>query len=223
MPYGEKTEEQLIEFADKIFKFFERKQVKAVVMACNTTSAVTYDKLKDRYDFKIYPIIQSVTGILASLPIKRLGVFATPATINTGIYSKEIHKINPEMKVFGMDCPQWVKIVEGKLENLKESQAIIFNNLETMLKNNPDKIVLGCTHYPFLLPVLTQIAPEDLFIDPAIYFADFIKSDLMKNDLLNNDNKKPIEKFYVSSAPENFKQAGAMFYEINQIPELISL
>lgn len=222
MPYGEKTEEQLIEFADKIFRFFEKKNAKAVVMACNTTSAVTYDKLKDRYNFKIYPIIQSVTRILARLPIEKLGVFATPATIKSGVYSREIHKINPEMKVFGMDCPQWVKIVEGKLENTPESKAIIFKNLETMLENNPDKIVLGCTHYPFLLPVLTQIAPENLFIDPAVYFAEFIKSDLKKNDLLNDNSSNAYEKFYVSSAPENFKNAGTMFYKINQMPELVN-
>ena len=65
MPYGEKTEQQLIAFADKIFRFFEQQNVKAVVMACNTTSAITYDKLKNNYNFKIYPIIQSVSSILA--------------------------------------------------------------------------------------------------------------------------------------------------------------
>ena len=72
MPYGEKSEKELIEFADRIFKFFEQKQVKAVVMACNTTSAVTYEKLKEKYNFKIYPIIQSVTKLLASKPVKRI-------------------------------------------------------------------------------------------------------------------------------------------------------
>ena len=85
MPYGEKTEEQLIGFADKIFRFFELKKVKAVVMACNTTSAVTYEKLKNNYDFKIYPIIQSVSGILARMPVNKLGIFATPAPIKSGV------------------------------------------------------------------------------------------------------------------------------------------
>lgn len=65
MPYGEKTEEQLIEYADKIFKFFETQNAKAVIMACNTTSAITYEKLKDNYNFKVYPIIQSVCSTIA--------------------------------------------------------------------------------------------------------------------------------------------------------------
>ena len=94
MPYGEKSEEQLIEFADKIFKFFEEKKAKAVIMACNTTSAVTYEKLKDNYNFKVYPIIQSVCSTIAKLEnVKKLGVIATPATINTHTYYKEIKKI----------------------------------------------------------------------------------------------------------------------------------
>lgn len=222
MPYGEKSEEQLIEFADKIFRFFEQKGVKAVVMACNTTSAVTYERLKDNYNFKIYPIIQSVTGILAQLPIERLGIFATPATIKSGVYSREIHKHTPQMQVVGMDCPEWVKIVEGKKENMRESVEIIQKDLTRMLVNKPEKIVLGCTHYPFLLPVLTKFAPEEFFIDPAIYFAEFIRKDLDANDLLSNSTNGK-EKFFVSSSPENFRQAGRMFYPINGDVELVEL
>ena len=92
MPYGEKTEEQLIQFADNIFKFFERKKAKAVVIACNTSSAVAYEKLKDNYNFKIYPIIQSVCSTLAKLDVKKLCVIATPATIKSHTYSREIAK-----------------------------------------------------------------------------------------------------------------------------------
>ena len=221
MPYGEKTEQQLIAFADKIFRFFEQQNVKAVVMACNTTSAVTYDKLKNNYNFKIYPIIQSVSSILAKLPVQRLGVFATPATIKSGVYSREIHKINPNMEVFGMDCPEWVKIVESRSENKTESFNIIKNNLDTMLKNKPDKIVLGCTHYPFLLPVLSKFASPELFIDPAVDFARFIKNDLENNDLLNTDANYEFEKFYVSADPENFRRAGSVFYDIKELPKLV--
>lgn len=221
MPYGEKTEQQLIAFADKIFRFFEQQNVKAVVMACNTTSAVTYDKLKNNYNFKIYPIIQSVSSILAKLPVQRLGVFATPATIKSGVYSREIHKINLNMEVFGMDCPEWVKIVENRSENKTESFNIIKNNLDTMLKNKPDKIVLGCTHYPFLLPVLSKFAPQELFIDPAVDFARFIKNDLENNDLLNTDANYEFEKFYVSADPENFRRAGSVFYDIKELPKLV--
>ena len=101
VPYGEKTKEQLLEYSTNILKFFEQKGCKAVVMACNTTSSVIYNDIKDKYNFKLYPVVQSVVEIFSQLAIKRLGVFATRATIESNAYANEIHKYNSEMEVFG--------------------------------------------------------------------------------------------------------------------------
>lgn len=125
MPYGEKNKDQLIKFSEGIFNFLGKQGVKAVVMACNTTSATVYDTLKDNFDFKIYPIIQSVTQILAELPVKKLGILATHATINSHAYKNGIQKINPDVEVIEHACPEWVKIVEGKLEDRPESISAI--------------------------------------------------------------------------------------------------
>lgn len=220
MPYGEKSEKQLIEFADRIFKFFEKQNAKAVVMACNTTSAITYEKLKDNYNFKIYPIIQTVCSTLASLDgVKSLGVIATPATINSHAYSKGIAKYNKDMKVYELAAPNWVRIVEEHRIHQPQSIEQIKEILEVMKENNPDKIVLACTHYPYLLDVLKKFLPEDKYIDPAIFFAQSIKNDLEKNNLLG---KEPTyERFYVSSDPENFKIASELFYKLDTLPELV--
>ena len=75
MPYGEKTEEELLEYAQQIINFFIEKDAKAIVMACNTTSSVIYDKIKNKYNIKIYPIIQSVAEIIANLGYENIGVF----------------------------------------------------------------------------------------------------------------------------------------------------
>lgn len=220
MPYGEKSENQLIEFADRIFKFFEKQNAKAVVMACNTTSAITYEKLKDNYNFKIYPIIQTVCSTLAGLDgVKSLGVIATPATINSHAYSKGIAKYNKDMKVYELAAPNWVRIVEEHRIHQPQSIEQIKEILEVMKENNPDKIVLACTHYPYLLDVLKKFLPEDKYIDPAIFFAQSIKNDLEKNNLLG---KEPTyERFYVSSDPENFKIASELFYKLDILPELV--
>lgn len=223
MPYGEKNKNELIKFSNQIFKFFEEKKVKAVVMACNTTSSNVYNELKDNYNFKIYPIIQSVTNILANLPISTIGVFATHATINSHAYSKGINLSNKKMNVVEIACPDWVRIVEEKTENKGESLEKIKVRMEEMLRHNPEKIILGCTHYPYLLEQLKQYAPEELFINPAEHFAKFIKKDLMQKDLLNEKNTYGEEHFFVSANPENFKNAGSMFYEIKSTPELIKL
>ena len=223
MPYGEKTKEELITFSKKIFDFFEKQGVKAVVMACNTTSANVYDILKNKYDFKIYPIIQSVTNIMAKLPVKKLGVFATHATINSHAYKRGINSTNKDIEVIEIACPDWVRIVEEKIENTPQSLTKIQTKTEEMLALKPEKIVLGCTHYPYLINQLKQFAPENIFINPAKAFAEFIKEDLSKNNLLADKTSKGLEKFYVSANPENFQKAGSMFYEINELPELISL
>ena len=91
-----------------------------------------------------------------------------------------------------------------------------------MLENNPDKIVLGCTHYPFLIDVLSEFAPSDLFIDPAIDFAKYIKQDLAISGLLNSSNLQNKEEFYVSANPEQFKISAQMFYELKSKPELLT-
>lgn len=222
-PYGEKSKARLIEYADEIFRFFEKKQAKAVVMACNTTSANVYDELKNNYSFKIYPIIQSCASVIAKMPIDKVGVFATQATINSGAYSSELKKYNPDIEVFGMACPEWVKIVEEKKQNEPESVDSINSHLTEMLKNTPDKIILGCTHYPYLLDSLAKSAPRELFIDPSEYFAEFIKEDLRLNELLNDSENEGFEQVFVSSNPAQFKEASSMFYPLKDLPELVEL
>ena len=217
MPYGEKTEEQLIQFADNIFKFFERKKAKAVVIACNTSSAVAYEKLKNNYNFKIYPIIQSVCSTLARLDVKKLCVIATPATIKSHTYSREIAKYNPNMQVIEIPAPNWVRIVEEHRINQPQSIEQVKEILEIAQSYSPDKIVLACTHYPYLMNILKKFMPEDKFIDPSVYFAQNIKNDL---SILND--KFEYEKFYVSADPENFKTASQLFYQLKELPELIA-
>lgn len=223
MPYGEKSKTELIKISNKIFKFFEEKNVKAVVMACNTTSSNVYDTLKNNYNFKIYPIIQSVTGILANLPVTRLGVFATHATINSHAYSQGINRKNKKMEVIEIACPDWVRIVENKTETKLESIEKIKSRMDEMLLCSPEKIVLGCTHYPYLINQLERYVPREMLINPAEYFVKFIKKDLVENNILSDKTTGGYEKFFVSANPEQFKTAGSMFYEVKTTPELIIL
>ena len=220
MPYGEKTKAQLLEYSSNIFNFFEKNNCKAVVMACNTTSSVIYEDVYKNYDFELFSIVHSVSKVLASLDVNSLGVFATKATISSGAYQNLITKYNSKIKVYGQDCPDWVHYVEEKSMNKPENKQSILADLRKMLLNNPDKIVLGCTHYPFLTDILSEICPMDKFIDPADYFADYIKNTLKSMGLLA-DSKAGEDRFYVSSNPENFVKAAEMFYKLDKNPELL--
>lgn len=218
MPYGEKSADELIKIARKIFDFFSENNVKAVVMACNTTSAVCYEKLKDDYDFKIYPVIQSVSKVLSSLDVNRIGVFATPATVNSHAYSKNI----TGKEVLEVGCPDWVKIVENNEIQTPESVQKIRTKVEEMLKFNPERIVLGCTHYPYLADVIGQFYPIQNLINPASYFAQYIKDDLCKCGLAG-EHVEGYENIFVSAEPVKFMISAEMFYEISKLPKLIKL
>lgn len=221
MPYGEKSKEQLLNYSSDIFNFFEGKGCKAVVMACNTTSSVIYEDVKDKYNFKLFSIVHSVSKILASLDVKNLGIFATRATIMSGAYQRLIKNYNPDINVFGQYCPDWVHFVEDNSMCVPENKKVILSDLDKMLENNPDKIVLGCTHYPFLLDVLSEKCDGTMFIDPALSFAEYIKSSLEELNLISDNGTKKNE-FYVSSSPEQFLKSSKMFYSLDKVPQLLT-
>lgn len=219
LPYGSKTKEELVEISAKIFDFFKSKKVKAVVMACNTTSALTYEVLKDKYDFKIYPVVQNVAKQIAQEGHSKIGVFATQGTINSHAYKNEIQKHNQNANIFEIACPEWVKIVENGLIEDENSINNIKMYLDEMLENNPDRIILGCTHYPYLLSVLSKFSLKELFINPAKYFAQSIYDDLKVNELIS-DKEEHQHTFYVTSNPAAFASASKLFYRVQEIKEV---
>ncbi len=218
LPYGSKTQNELVEITRKIFNFFKSKNVKAVVMACNTTSALTYEILKPNYNFKIYPIVQTVAKEIALQGHNKIGVFATQGTINSHAYKKEIAKYS-KAEVFEIACPEWVNIVENELQEDEKSIQNIKMNLDEMLVNKPDKIILGCTHYPYLLSVLSKFEDTTKFINPAKSFAEFICADLEKSNLLCNKMLHE-HKIYVTSNPKQFANASRLFYKVQEIEEI---
>lgn len=222
LPYGEKTKEQLIEIVKEIFEFFEQKKVKAVVLACNTTSATAYEELKDKYPFKIYPLIQSVARYMsADKGLLKLGVMATEATVKTQTYTKEFKKYNPDIEVHEQACPMWVPIVEKHITNYDEEHAI-GDYLKNVLAFNPQKIILGCTHYPYLMDKISKYAPAELFINPAQIFARYIIEDLKQNNLINTSQTGSVH-YYASSNPDSFRSNAKMFLEIDETPQLIEI
>ncbi len=215
MPYGNKTKEELISYARNILDFYKTKNVKAVVIACNTSSAQAYDVVKDEYDFKIYPIIQSCAKVIASSNLQRIGVFATEATVKSGVYTSELQKYNPDLQVKEIACPNWVPFVESSdYQNAVDDVSVQLNKMKLFA---PEKIILGCTHYPYLKSVLTRFAPENLFIDPAEIFVNFIKNDMV----LNNSQMTGSEEIFVSANPESFMQHSKIFYNVKKLPFLV--
>ena len=218
LPYGEKSKDELVSFARNILIFFKSKDVKAVVIACNTSSALAYDSIKDEYDFKIYPIIQSCAKVISSFNVNKVGIFATSGTVSSGAYKREICTYNPNIEVKEIACPNWVGIVEGVSE--VDPDVDIKEKMDEMLNFNPDKIILGCTHYPYLLKKLEAYVSKEKFIDPAGIFTVFVKEDLRKSELLTPSAYSGKEEFFVSANPDVFINNAKLFYEITKTPEI---
>ena len=120
LPYGEKTKDELIDIVRKIFDFYQEQDVKAVVMACNTSSALVYEELMDDYDFRIYPIIQITAECVAEMHLKRIGVLATNATVESHAYLRSLIEHDRRLLVKENACPLWVSMVEHRKEDYED-------------------------------------------------------------------------------------------------------
>ena len=177
LPYGNKSQAELVNISTKIFDFFKSKKVKAVVMACNTTSALTYEILKDKYDFKIYPVVQNVAEQIAKEGHKKIGVFATQGTVNSHAYKNELQKHDKNIDVFEIACPEWVSIVENELQednnSIKNVKMILFLLL-VLEKLNATKIKAFLLYFLYQLKfwdysVLYHQQSNTLFVLKPIY------------------------------------------------------
>lgn len=218
LPYGNKSKDELVGYAQNILRFMQNKGVKAVVIACNTSSAQAYDVIKDEFKMPIYPIIQTCAKAIAVNNYKRIGVFATEATVRSGKYTQELKKGNSKIQVKEIASKNWVSIVEGVATNNEADRLHIKNEIEKMLEFHPDKIILGCTHYPYLMNEFVKYAPKQIFIDPAEVFVKYIKHDLETKNLVNNSDTLGYDDFYVSSKPEEFVKNAKIFYEVKDLP-----
>ena len=126
IPYGTKTKSELLKITKNTMKFFKEKNVKAVVMACNTTSAAVYEDLKNEVDFILYPLVQNACEKIADLNINSAGVLSTEVTANSHAYKTNLQKFKKGIEVYEHGCPSdWVKIVENNLLSDSKSKNII--------------------------------------------------------------------------------------------------
>lgn len=221
LPYGTKTKEELLFLNRNILNFFLSKDVKTVVIACNTTSALTYEELKKEFEpkgLKIYPLIQTVVkdAINDLKSDDCICVMATSATVKSGKYKQEIEKVNPKLKVVEIPCSGFVEIVEQRKYDQQESFELIKEKMQIVLENNAKKVILGCTHYPYLVDLLSKFAPKEMFFNPAKTLAKCVAKELNPNGAGNVE-------FFVTSEPMEFKQSAKLFFDIKNDIQLAIL
>lgn len=171
VPYGDKTPAQVRHYALSISRFLLSQGAQMLVFACNTTSALALDTARECFDVPIFGVIRPGARVAAQLSDGKVGVLATAATVQTRVYTRVLHEYRANLEVCEVACPAFVPLVESQQTNGIEALEACKHYLAPLQRMGADTVVLGCTHYPLLLPLLQQVAPEIRFIDPAMAVA----------------------------------------------------
>lgn len=216
VPYGEKTNEQILAYSKQILDWFQSKNVKAVVMACNTSCAISLEQVQNDYDFKIYGLIDPISKYLSTSNHQKIGVIATNGTIRNKAYSTTINKHNTGIKVLETPTPGLVEIVEEQRINDYNTYKVLYNYIDNFIQEDVDKIILGCTHYPYFKEIIDDICKKDITLDPAKFLAQEVNSSLSKS------TENGFIKFHASSNIQNFKTCGNALLPIIKDVQLMS-
>lgn len=210
VPYGSKSQNTIIRFSEQIIRFLKTKDVKAIVIACNTASALALDAVRDEFDLPIMGVV--IPGARAAVEATKnriVGVVGTDATVQSGMYTKVIHGMAPDITVIEKACPLFVPLVEEGFKEHPVTGEIIEYYLESMRSTDIDAMILGCTHYPLLRSRIREYMGDKIqIVNPAYETAMDLKR-LLKEQGMANDGATPQHSrysFYVSDAAEKFRR-----------------
>ena len=213
VPYGLKSAETITAYARQIAGFLLGRDVKLLIVACNTMSAVAYEAIADISPVPVLDVIAAGADIAAeATKTKRVGVIGTPATIISDAYPRAIYSRDPEISVFSKACPLFVPLVEEGWLDHPATRLIVREYIGPVLANRIDTLVLGCTHYPLLKPVLQETVGSDVrLVDSATAVAKKAEL-LLKETGLETPLRMPPEGcFYVTDTPLRFQKMAETF------------
>lgn len=207
VPYGSKSTDTIIRYSRQIINFLRTKQVKAIVIACNTASALALDIVQKEVDIPVIGVvIPGARAAVRETRNKKIGVAGTEATIRSNMYTRLMQKEDTEVEVVGKACPLFVPLVEEGFAKHRITQEVIDIYLHDMRESEIDTLILGCTHYPLLRSSVREYMGEGIHIvNPAYETAMDLKQLLQETDMENPGKKAAHYEFYSSDAPVKFK------------------
>jgi len=213
VPYGSKSNSTVIEYSIQNTKFLLQKNIKALVVACNTASSIAIPDLKKMFDIPIIGMIEPGSNMaMKKSQTKKIGVIGTRATVNNLAYSKEIKKMDKSALVIEKPCPLFVPLAEEGWIKHQATYEIAEEYLKEFREIGIDTLVLGCTHYPILAEVIQKVIGDRVsLIDSGVASSEVVKSELEKLNLLSDSNKPGSQEYYVSDIPAKFKEVAELF------------
>ncbi len=221
LPYGTRSPEEILNFVREILDWMCAQNVKMVIMACNTSSALALETVRREYDIPILGVI--LPGAKAAVKQgKRIGVIATPATASSHAYRQAIQEINPQTDVWEIPCPEFVHLIEQNQLTSDRAHQVARSYLQPLIERNIDTLVYGCTHYRHLEKTIRSILPATVnIVDPAEHIVVAAEKELSLLGLRHNNYPLPTY-FYVSGSCQQFATLSQQWLgycpQVKQIP-----
>jgi glutamate racemase len=217
-PYGTRSKETLIRYSQEITSYLLSRDVKMIVIACNTASAAALETIKDDLKIPVIGVIEAGARAACSrVKSNLIGVIGTKATVNSQSYKRAIGKIDPEIKVVQQQATLFVPLVEEGMTDNEIARLTIREYLQDMYDNSVRTLILGCTHFPLLKDTINGIYPDIDLVDTGVEIAYEVEEILKEKNLDNktvNDNKVNIE-LYASDITETLMRLKDLFFHAN--------
>ena len=207
-PYGVRTKEQITDFSSQIIRFLLTKDVKAVVIACNTATVAALESVKKEFNIPIFGVVgPGAVSAINTTKNKKIGIIATEATVKSKCYDKLIKELDNEAQTFSKGCPLLVTIAEECLYDSAISYEAAKYYVQDLINENIDTLVLGCTHFPLHRKNIEKAIGENVkVVDPALKTVEMLSAYLKENDMESQEKEKLNHEFYVSGSADKFEK-----------------
>ncbi len=213
VPYGTKSAETVVKFAREDLDFLRSRDVKLIVVACNTASSIALPHLADDSDIPVIGVLlPGARSAAATTHNNRIAVIGTTATINSGAYENALHDIYDGLEIMSHPCPLFVSLAEEGWVDDDVAFMIARRYLEPLAGFGADTLVLGCTHYPLLKSVISRVMGDGVvLVDSATETAAEVRETLASSGLLSESDSGGNIYVYLSDIPYRFREVGERF------------
>ncbi len=215
-PYGEKSREELGLFSRQITAFLETVPVKLVVVACYSATSAALPALQEQFETPIIGVVMpGARAAVESSRYRRIGVLATEATVASGAYPRAIHSLDSGAEVIQQACPGLVDFIEAGDVASQALADAVRGFTEPLKAQRPDVVIMGCTHYPLIAPMLQRFLGRDVtLINPAAEIAREVEAMLLRQGLERPGGAMGSYRFYTTGDVERFRSTGARFLQM---------
>ncbi|HEP1793829.1 TPA: glutamate racemase [Streptococcus suis] len=224
-PYGPRPAEQIREYTWQLVNFLLTKNVKMIVFACNTATAVAWEEVKEKLDIPVLGVIlPGASAAIKATQTGKVGVLGTAMTIQSDIYRQKIQALSPETQVDSLACPQFAPLVESNSHQSSLAKKVVYETLRPLV-GKVDTLVLGCTHYPLLRPIIQNAMGKDVkLIDSGAECARDISVLLNYFEINRSRTEQDTQhRFYTTASPSAFKEIAESWMGIDIHVEHVEL